>query len=239
MKTLTTKQTIESNRQEYLDAKTSAELKALFEKHGLATKQRWNKAVAAVIEIGGMDYYAARGEMRAATVEKLQAQVTHSVTLFVDAKARCQRFAICDKNGAVVWYGRFFDDDRSFSYGDRNEQSACECAAARKAIWFASKVKESLDAAAIHLTLKVDAQWLTSGGGKASILQSDARRFNIDLDVQWIPGTENPADEWTTASGYSKWDENDLKSLADLENSSETPSPGYVMSGSIPAIIAA
>lgn len=170
--------------------------------------------MAAIIEVGGLDYYALRGENRAATADKLREAVSHEVTLFVDAKARCQRFGICDQAGEVLWYGIFFEDDQSFNYGDRNEQSACECAAARKAIWLASKIKEAAGAVAIRLNLKVDAQWLVSGGGKSAILQSDARRFNIELNLEWIAGTSNPADEFTTASGFKKWSDNDLKSRA-------------------------
>ena len=205
---------VEANREAALAAKTPAEIKAFIESIGCATKQRWNKAVAAIIEVGGVDYYAARGEVRAASADALRAAVTHEVTLHVDAKARCQRFAICDEAGKVVWYGIFFEDDRSFSYGDRNEQSACECAAASKAIWFASKIKEALGATAIKLNLKVDANWLCTLAGKASVLTSDARRFNIALNCEWSPGTSNPADEWTTASGFKKWSDNDLAALA-------------------------
>lgn len=190
MKTQTTKQIIESHAAEYLAATETATLKALFERDGVATKQRWNKAVAAVIEIGGSDYYALRGECRAATMEALRSSVTHEVTLIMDAKARCGKFAICDEDGDVIWYGRFFDDDRSFSYGDSTEQSACECATARKAIW------------------------LGTLAGKASILASDARRFNVEINMEWIPGATNPADRWTTESGFRKYSDTDLASLA-------------------------
>jgi len=218
MKIPTTKELVEQNREAALNAKTSAEIKAFIQSIGCATKQRWNKAVAAIVEIGGVDYYAARGEIRAATMDQLREQVTHEVTLYMDAKARCQRFAICAESGDVLWHGIFFEDDQSFSYGDRNEQSACECAGARKAIWFASKIKEAINAPAIKLNLKVDAQWLCTGAGKASILQSDARRFNIELNLEWISGTSNPADKWTTASGFKKWNEEPLTSLGKLLN---------------------
>lgn len=210
----TTKQIIEAHKDRLTACQAPAEIKAIFNEIGVATKQRWNKAVAALIELGGPDYYALRGETRAASMEALRESVTHECTLFVDAKARCQRFAVCDESGKALWFGIFFEDDQSFSYGDRNEQSACECAAARKAIWLASKIKEAVGATALRLNLKVDAQWLCTGAGKAAILQSDARRFNIELNLEWIRGTSNPADEWTTASGYRKWSDNDLASLA-------------------------
>lgn len=40
--------------------------------------------------------------------------------------------------------------------------------------------------------------------GKATILASDARRFNIELNMNWVQDTSNPADKFTTASGFKK-----------------------------------
>lgn len=78
----------------------------------------------------------------------------------------------------------------------------------------ASKVAEALGAKAIHLNLKVDAQWLCTLSGKAKIIAEDARRLNVELDIEWIPGTTNPADQWTTANGFKKWSDNNLAALA-------------------------
>lgn len=214
MKNATTKELVNQHADRVKTFTDPAQIKSFIAEIGCDTKQRWNKAVAAIVEAGGPDYYALRGQVRAADMETLKASVTHEINLFVDAKARCQRFAICSEDSKPVWYGIFFEDDQSFSYGDRNEQSACECAAARKAIWLTSKIKEVVSAKAVRLNLKVDAQWLVTGGGKASILQSDARRFNVELNLEWIPGTSNPADEWTIASGFKKWNDNDLAALA-------------------------
>jgi len=69
MKNKTTKQLVEDNKDAALAANTPAEIKAFITSIGCATQQRWGKAVAAIIEIGGADYYAARGEQRAATTE--------------------------------------------------------------------------------------------------------------------------------------------------------------------------
>lgn len=220
---MTIKQQIETMADEARALKTVADISAFIEKIGCKTQARWGRAVIAITEVGGPDYYVLRDGASKLAREELSATVTHELTLIVDAKARCQRFAICAEDGNVLWYGIFFEDDKSFSYGDRDEQSACECAAARKAIWFASQAAEAhaLTVAsgagskrtAIRLTLKVDAQWLTSLAGKASILASDARRFGVDLRMEWIPGTENPADRWTTANGFKKWSDNALSDL--------------------------
>lgn len=222
MKKLTTKEMVFEHAERVKNLKSTQEISAFIAEIGCKTQQRWGKAIAAIIEAGGPDYYALRGESRAASADALRASVTHEVTLFVDAKSRCQRFAICGDDKKVAWFGIFFEDDQSFSYGDRNEQSACECAAARKAIWFASKIKESVGAMAIRLNLNVDANWLCTLAGKATILASDARRFNIELNMNWIQGTSNPADSWTMASGFKKWNDagNNLAGMAKpiLEN---------------------
>jgi len=214
MKAKTTKQLVAEHAERVKLFKSTQEIKSFIEEIGCKTQQRWGKAIAAIIEVGGPDYYALRGETRAATAEALRSSVTHEAELFVDAKARCQRFAICGPDQSVAWFGIFFEDDQSFSYGNRNEQSACECAGARKAIWFASKIKEAIGATAIRLTLNVDASWLCTLAGKAAILATDARRFNIELNMNWIPGTSNPADEFTTASSFKRWNDNDLTSFA-------------------------
>lgn len=205
---------VEEHADRVKQLKSTQEITAFITEIGCKTQQRWGKAVAAIIECGGPDYYWLRGETRAASAEALRQSTTHEVELYVDAKARCQRFAITDAAGQPVWYGIFFEDDQSFSYGDRNEQSACECAAARKAIWLASKIKEAAGQKAINLVLNVDASWLVTLAGKATILATDARRFNIDLHMNWVPGTTNPADKFTIASGYRKWDSERLEKYA-------------------------
>ena len=144
--------------------------------------------------------------------EDLQKSIKYSLTLYCDAKASAGRYGICDKDGNVVWHGRFFEED------DAGEQSRAELSAAKKAVWFASKVKESLEQNALMLNLFVDAEWLTyqdHGGQKGYVLTQIARKYNIKLNVSWIPGVENPADEWTTASGFKKWSDNDLTKLAE------------------------
>lgn len=144
------------------------------------------------------------------------------LVLFSDAKASKQRFGICDKNGNPVWHGRFFENERDFN----GEQSSGELAAAKKAVWLASKVKEAIGEDDLFLELRVDAEWLTwanevghkddqGQGGKARVLGSQAKKFGIKLEVVHISGKENPADEFTTCTGYKKWSDNNLVDLVD------------------------
>jgi hypothetical protein len=213
-KNMTVKEIVQANQEAALACKTPQEIRAFIESIGCATQLRWKKAVEAIVEIGGLDYYQAKAEQQKKDEERLKSEVTHEITLYSDAAAAFQRYAICGGDKQPLWYGRFFEDDRSFSYGDPAEQSACECAAARKAIWLASKVKEAVGAKAIRLKLLVDAQWLVSLSGKAAILASDAKRFGVALGMEWVPGDQNPADQYSRCRGFKRWDEEPLPSLA-------------------------
>lgn len=202
---------------------THGELFAFSREHGFDSRAGFTAFKKALLSELGIDYAALRSEKRAADQAEREAKANHSLTLYSDAKARCDRFAICDRDGDVVWYGRFFDDDRDYN----GEQSSGEMAAAKKAVWFASKVAEAVGAETIRLTLKVDAEWLTwanvasdprdngKRGGKARQLAEAARRCNVILTVEHVAGTSNPADRWTTASGYQKWSDCDLATLVD------------------------
>jgi hypothetical protein len=134
--------------------------------------------------------------------------------MFSDAKARTNRFAICDAAGQPLWVGKFFENDRDYN----GEQSSAEIAAAKKAVWLASKIKETVGATTIRLTLKVDAEWLAyannvarnvDGGGRALA----AERLGVELDVEWVRGVENPADRFTVGRAFKSWKDNDLKAL--------------------------
>jgi hypothetical protein len=85
-----------------------------------------------------------------------------------------------------TWHGRFFATDHDYNGG----QSYSEIAAAKKAVWLASKVKETLGLSAIKLALKDDAEWLCyanavrqgkEGGGRARALGDLAIRSGVVL----------------------------------------------------------
>lgn len=163
----------------------------------------------------GINYDALRSARLQEKREAIRAAVTHEVTLFSDAKASLSRFAIVSENREPVWFGRFFDDDRDFN----GEQSSGEMAAAKKAVWLASKIAQTVGGV-VKLHLKVDAEWLvwanaTDGsGGKAVALRAHAEKLGVALFVEHIPGTDNPADQYTVCDGYKKWQDTDLSALA-------------------------
>lgn len=138
-----------------------------------------------------------------ATAGRTVSTPTHELRLYSDAKVSKDRFAIVFGESEPAWYGKFF--------GDVDEQSRGEMEAAKKAVWFASKVAETAGTP-LRLNLFVDAQWLqyangTEGGGKAAELRSYASKMGIELVVTWIPGYENPADAYTVCTGFQKWNE--------------------------------
>jgi hypothetical protein len=211
---MTVKKIVQANRETALACKTPEEIRAFIESIGCSAQPRWHNAVQAIVGIGGVDYYQAKAEQQRLEEERLKREVTHEITLYSDAAAVFQRFAICDGDKLPLWYGQFFLDGRSFSFGDPAEQSACEFAAARKAIWLASRVKDAVGASAIRLRLFVDAQSLISSPRKSAALASDARMFGIVLEMQWIPGKQNPADRYSRCQGFKRWDEQPLAPLA-------------------------
>lgn len=198
MPKLTIKQQVEAARDDLVAMESHAALTVWAKANGMDSRAGFSNFKKALLTIG-VDYDAMRAGARAAKAADLHKKAAASLTLFSDAKART---------------GRFFENDRDYD----GEQSSGEMAAAKKAVWLASKVKEALGVEAIALTLKVDAEWLTWAngdrqGGRARKLGEAARRLNVALTVEHIPGSENPADQYTVCSGLKKWSDNDLKAL--------------------------
>jgi hypothetical protein len=172
--------------------------------NGIDNRAAFPKFKDALLE-HGIDYEALRDGRNAELEAARAAKITHHLTLITDAKARTRRFGICHADGTPAWHGRFFDDDRDFD----GEQSSGELACAKKAVWLASKVKDTLGVPALRLTLKVDAQWLCyqdHAKQKGYILTQLARKHDIELYVEWIAGSTNPADALTICHGFQKYD---------------------------------
>lgn len=206
----TIKDKIISNANLLKGMKTHTELRNWAIKQGFDNRSAFPKFKTALNSIG-LDYDQIKTGVHSSEKENLEQKITHSVTLYCDAKASRGKYGITDADGNVVWYGKFFDTD------EYAEQSDAELSAAKKAVWLASKVKEAIGADAIELNLIIDAQWLTyqtHGGQKGYALSVLARKYNIKLNVEWISGKENPADKWTTENGFKKWQDNNLKDLA-------------------------
>lgn len=209
MAKITTKQLVKANEAELLSMSTHKELREWALTQGLDSASGFSAFKKALIEIG-INYDELKDIAFKATEDELDAKITHNLTLYTDAKASAGRFGICGADRKPLWHGRFFDTE------DAGEQSKAELCAAKKAVWFANKVKEANHLEAIELTLFVDAQWLCyqdHGGQKGYVLTRECQKNNIRLTVYWISGKENPADEWTVGRGFQKWQDNDLTVL--------------------------
>lgn len=187
------------------------ELRSWAIEKGFDNRSAFPKFKTALLEIG-IDYDAMKGVIHQMQEQELEDQIEHSLTLYTDAKASYGNYAICDKDGSILWYGKFFPEDNA------GEQSRAELASAKKAVWLASKVKEAMGNKPIHLNLIVDAQWLCyqdHSGQKGYTLTQAAKKYGIKLEVIWIKGTDNPSDFYTTAKGFKKWQDNDLTKLCE------------------------
>ena len=196
MNRLTIRQRVTASISE-LKGMTHTQLKAWATANAMehnAAFTRFKRALAA----NGINYDRLIAVASADKTARLEANARASLTLYCDAKANNDRFAICDKRGNPVWHGRFFVTDHDYN----GEQSSGEIAAAKKAVWLASKVKETLGLSAIKLALKVDAEWLcyanavragNPGGGRARALGDLAIRSGVVLTVEQIAGGKNPA----------------------------------------------
>ena len=141
---------------------------------------------------------------------------TAKLTLIAAADRRSNRFAICDVAGNPVWQKAFSADKRN------RDQPWSDLAAAKLAVWVAHAAKALVGADTIHLTLKVDAQWLVwanevaSGGkkgGKARELGECAQKLNVKLTVEHIPEIANPAHQYALGGGSKEWFDNDWNAL--------------------------
>lgn len=165
--------------------------------NGFFTKARWNRFVEALLDIG-IDYNSMKNTLHEKAAENLSVKVADSaveITLYTDFKSKFDKFAICDRAKKMFAFGVSFEN---------LEQSAGELWTALKALAIADSARKNLGLEAIRLNLFVDAQWLTTLSGKAAVVASTARKFNIELNIQWIHGSTNPADQWTTARGFQK-----------------------------------
>jgi hypothetical protein len=157
----------------------------------------YKKAVKSVLDI---DLEVLKNSYCAAKLEAMEAEITHSISLYSDATA--SKFGIVNDEGEPVWFGRFFDSEGG-------EQSRGEMDAAKKAIWLAGKIARERGVH-VGLLLFADAQWLTyanghSGGGKAAGLRQAAQKAGIALHVSWLPSRQNLADHYSRCKGFQKW----------------------------------
>lgn len=151
--------------------------------------------------------YTALSRPKIAGVVKLAP--THGIELFCDAKSREDRIAVCGADGQVLEYRK-----AGLGRPDNGDNTDHELAGAMLALDIARRAKESAGLDCIAVTLSFDAQWMKGMVGKAKPLRDFAKTHGLIVKMNQIAGTENPADEWTTAIGSRAIEsENELTAL--------------------------
>jgi hypothetical protein len=219
MKKLTTAQKIAPHIN-HLKEKNYPELVAWAKENGIDSASgmaAYRKALAAA----GINYEALKSDYAAKKEavelnkknELFKACDGKSITLITDANVNQGRFAICAEDGAPLWYGRFFDEAPE-------TQPEAELNAVLKAIWLAHNWRaHSGNPRAVHLIIKTDAEFMIhfeTPGTLCHKLKKQADKYNVYLEIEHIPGKENPADKYTKGNGYKKHTENDFNYISEL-----------------------
>lgn len=121
---------------------------------------------------------------------------THSLTIFCDAKSSADHFAFTDASGAVLEHGSL-----GLGCPENGDNSDHELAAAMRAFDFAGRVRDAAGLDCLALDFRFDAKWMQGMVGKGRPLRDAAKANKLIVEMNWISGSENPADEFTTASG--------------------------------------
>lgn len=139
-----------------------------------------------------------------------------TLTLFSDGDPYSMHFSICSEHGVPVWSDCLRSDEFN------GYQPGADMAAAMKAVWLASKVRDAVEANEVRLTLKVDAEWLKyanevfNGGGrgkKARDLGYYAQRLRVNLTVSHTKSADNAAHQHNIRREFKQWEDNEWANL--------------------------
>ena len=208
---------IAENKVELKAATSHEPLKAFAEANGLMNRSDFPKFKHSLRKIG-VNYDALRDEAMQAYNDELdaraadiddQAREAPSVTLWtaaVEGDDGSGAFAVVDEEDTAIWYGRFFDDDRTRVAGD---PVSAEQSAAEKAVWLAGKALAEagypLGRVRIHTTChELDVDALRAAGVRSSVAVSVV----VDPDdLRAVAMAEAP--------GFQRWQDADLLGLVD------------------------
>ncbi|WJJ14695.1 hypothetical protein P9990_27010 (plasmid) [Prescottella equi] len=163
------------------------------------TRTLWPKVKRELYKQFDVDYEEAREAETAARTAALKAAAESApiAELFAAGDGRGS-FAIVgvENTSDVCWYGTFHPEDKVYKADD---QDSADEAASGKAVFLASKVRESLKADALRLRLHVSSERIN--GVKLADLAAK-KQIILELDVM---ARGNPAEDWTQEPGYSYW----------------------------------
>lgn len=118
-------------------------------------------------------------------------------------------YAVTDAMGAALWYGAFFDDDRTRVPGDliSAEQSAAE-----KAVFLATKIKEAADVDQLHLHISTTCPELDTRA-----LEVRGARDDIAVTIT-VDDEDTRALDIAELPGFQRWKDNDLAGLINTQD---------------------
>jgi hypothetical protein len=160
----------------------------------------------------GIDYDSIREEASRLRLAEMNAEAAAGVPVIHLSAAgidEVNSYAVCDAEGAVLWYGTFHERDRHYRKGN---QVSADTSAANKAIFLASKARQlaKTDLARLHLTLTnphVDTGQL--------IREATSWRLLLDIEIHDDPTNPPAAVQWCETPGFQDWKEADLAALVE------------------------
>ncbi|MBZ8176209.1 hypothetical protein GSS88_00090 [Corynebacterium sp. 3HC-13] len=209
---------IQDNKTQLKSVATHEQLKEFASQQGWMNKADFGKFKVSLRKLG-IDYDVLRqrtfdkeNEKRAERVQQLDddAPRVHFLCAAIeDTSSGDGAFAIIAEDGEALWYGGFFEDDKTRRAGDlvSAEQSVAE-----KAVWFAHKCFEEAGHQLGRLELtttcpELDIEKLCAMG----------YRYGIAVDIQ-VDDDDLRAVHMAEAPGYKNWQENNLADLVETSN---------------------
>lgn len=208
---------IAENKAELKAAESHAPLKAFAEEQGWMNRSDFPKYKHSLRKIG-VQYDVLRDAAMEAADEQMRARAEEIAssaagapevalwTAAVEGADGDGAFAVVDASDEVVWYGRFFDDDRIRIAGDliSAEQSAAE-----KAVWIGGKALGRAGypigrVRVVTMCHDLDVDALAAAGV----------RHGVAVDVVVDP-EDTRALVMAEAPGYQRWQDADLRALVD------------------------
>jgi hypothetical protein len=201
------KKTVADNSEALSTLDSHAAIYAWAKENGMATKILFPKFKTELIKQLSIDYDALREQAYTQRRDQIAAAAADGplIELFTAAEDEVRSYAICGPDGAIVTYGEFHENDRTYHHGD---QDSADRSVAEFALFIAGQAREEANATAARLRLHVLNHEVAADD---PVLVRAALRGHIDLTIDI--DQDSPALEWCRENGYKTWRETRLTTL--------------------------
>lgn len=180
----------------------------------------WPKILTELDKQLDIDFPGMRTREHNERVEQITAATAGQAVLhlFTAGDAEANSFAICDNEGAVLWYSEFFESER---LPEDNPEAGAAMLALEKAIYLAGQVRDKTGLDGLALVAH-------HAHPQPNGLERLARKASANgVLVRFAhEGEDNPAVEWCRENGYRSWREVKLRDLlATAQHDDEAPAP--------------